>query len=416
MIWLIGNQGMLGKELAGALSAAGLAFVGTDREVSILERGALEEFARGKTFSWIVNCAAYTAVEKAEDEPELAYRLNVEGPENLALTARSLGGKFLHISTDYVFDGMGSKPYMEDDSVAPIGVYGWTKAEGEERVRATIPEHVIVRTAWLYGLHGPNFVYSMLKLMATKDRIGVVADQRGTPTWARDLAAAIVAIICCEEPRYGIFHFTNEGETTWHDFAVEIQRLGLEVGLLDRPCIIDALTTAQYPTKVRRPAYSILSKAKISRVYGLKMTNWEKSLREYLGGVSVILRRQRAWFARADYDLKTAEVDLAAGQYRPALFWCQQGVEKYLKALIEFQDRPKAVHDLPKLAAYLELRTDRETRRLFSDLSQFYRDMRYDIDAAGLDEELTAEFAGKVLAKTKEALEWIRSQNRLPLK
>lgn len=286
MIWLIGNKGMLGTELSEALARAGLEFVGTDREVSILDQAALDAFVAGKGIGWIVNCAAYTAVEKAEDEAELCGKLNVEGPANIANTAKAIGAKVLHVSTDYVFDGSGKRPYETDDPVAPIGVYGRTKAEGEAALRAACPEHVIIRTAWLYGRHGANFVYTMLKLMATKDKIGVVHDQRGTPTWAADLASAIISILKSPTTSYGTYHFTGAGETNWHEFAREIQRLGLKAGLLSKACPIDALTTAQYPTKVRRPAYSVLSKDKIKGDYGLSIPDWKESLSAFIGEIS----------------------------------------------------------------------------------------------------------------------------------
>jgi dTDP-4-dehydrorhamnose reductase len=289
MIWLIGNKGMLGTELSNALSASGIEFVGTDRDVDILSPPALAAFASGKRIDWIVNCAAYTAVEKAEDEDQrgLCSRLNADGPGNIASLASSIGAKLLHISTDYVFDGKGSRPYREDDPVSPDSVYGRTKAEGEERVRSACAEHVIVRTAWLYGKHGPNFVYTMLKLMRTKERVGVVADQRGTPTHAVDLADAIVAILSAPKTVFGIFQFTNLGETNWHEFAAEIQRLGRECGLLERACPIDALTTEQYPTKARRPAYSVLSKEKIQKAYSLSIPDWRTSLSAFLKSIIV---------------------------------------------------------------------------------------------------------------------------------
>lgn len=289
MIWLIGNKGMLGTELSEALVASSLEFVGTDREVNILDPAALSAFALGKKIDWIVNCAAYTAVEKAEDEDqrELCSRLNADGPGNIASLASSIGAKLLHISTDYVFDGKGTRPYREDDPLSPDSVYGRTKAEGEERVHSGCAEHVILRTAWLYGKHGPNFVYTMLKLMRTKERIGVVADQRGTPTHAADLAKAIVEILRSPRTVFGVFQFTNLGETSWHEFATEIQRLGRECGLLERSCPIDALTTEQYPTKARRPAYSVLSKDKIQRAYSLRIPDWRTSLSEFLKCITV---------------------------------------------------------------------------------------------------------------------------------
>ena len=415
MVWLIGNKGMLGTELANALAAAGIECVGTDREVDISDPAALSAFASGKAVDWIVNCAAYTAVEKAEDEAELCSRLNAEGPANIAATARSSGAKLLHISTDYVFDGTGARPYLEEDPVAPIGVYGRTKAEGEARVRELCPEHVIVRTAWLYGRHGPNFVYTMLRLMRAKERIGVVADQRGTPTHAADLAAAIVSILRSSKTVYGTFHFTDLGETNWHEFALAIHRLGREHGILERDCAVDALTTAQYPTKVRRPAYSVLSKDRIVAAYGLSIPAWEDSIAAFSRGIAAVRRRQVAWNVNADYDMRTAEVDAAAGQFRPAVFWCQQAVEKTLKALVEFYDRPSPVHDLLRLCAYLRLAPDADKRELMKRLTQWYRDARYDVDQGSMDLISDLGTAKGIILDTKETIAWIRSQNRLPI-
>lgn len=282
MIWLIGNKGMLGSELSEAFERAGIQAVGTDREVSILDKAALAAFASGKKIDWIVNCAAYTAVDKAEDEPELCRALNAAGPGNIAALAELIGASFLHISTDYVFDGNGTRPYREDDPTGPTGVYGRTKEEGERAALAACRRTVIVRTAWLYGKHGPNFVYTMLRLMKERDAVGVVADQRGSPTWARDLSEAIVKITTTPQPTYGIFHFTDEGETCWHEFALEIQKLGRESFLLEKGCSVNALTTAQYPTKTRRPPYSVLSKEKITAVYGIIPPDWRDSLSRFL--------------------------------------------------------------------------------------------------------------------------------------
>jgi dTDP-4-dehydrorhamnose reductase len=286
MIWLIGNRGMLGTEVAEALAASGLESVGSDRDVDMLDPSALASFASGKGIEWIVNCAAYTAVEKAEDEAELCAALNEIGPENIAKAARAIGAKVLHISTDYVFDGSGRRPYLEDDPPAPIGVYGRTKAGGEARLRAVCPEHLILRTAWLYGARGGNFVLTMLKLMRAKEKIGVVADQRGTPTSAVDLAKAIASILRAPRTSFGTFHFTDLGETSWYEFALEIHRLGREQGLLERDCAIEALTTAQYPTKVKRPAYSVLSKEKIISAYGLAIPEWRASLATFIKAIA----------------------------------------------------------------------------------------------------------------------------------
>jgi dTDP-4-dehydrorhamnose reductase len=282
MIWLVGDKGMLGSDVARALQNSGFEFAGTDRELSILDPEALAAFASARKIDWSVNCAAYTAVDKAEDDIETCMRLNAEGPENLARLARSIGARMLHLSTDYVFDGKGARPYREDDPAAPVSVYGRSKAEGEARVRSVCAEHVILRTAWLYGLNGPNFVHTMLRLMRSRDRIGVVADQRGSPTWSSDLAAAILRIVTASSPSYGTYHFTDGGETTWYEFALAIRDLGLEAGVLERVCAVDPLTTAQYPTKARRPAYSVLSKDAIVRDYGVDIPDWRISLRRFI--------------------------------------------------------------------------------------------------------------------------------------
>ncbi|MFZ4617130.1 MAG: dTDP-4-dehydrorhamnose reductase [Rectinemataceae bacterium] len=281
MIWLVGNKGMLGTELSLLLEKEGLPHVGSDRDVDILDPAALAGFAAGKGLTWIVNCAAYTAVDKAEDELELARALNAAGPENLGRLAASIGARIIHISTDYVFDGSGTRPYLESDPVMPLGAYGLTKAEGEARLMAVCPEALIVRTAWLYGAHGSNFVHSMIRLMRQREELGVVADQWGSPTWAADLARALVSIIRASGTSRGIFHFTNAGTTTWYEFAAEIEKLGREFGVIETPCRVKAIGTADYPTKTRRPAYSVLSKEKIEKTFGVRPTEWRESLRTF---------------------------------------------------------------------------------------------------------------------------------------
>ncbi|SLM19234.1 dTDP-4-dehydrorhamnose reductase [uncultured spirochete] len=285
MIWIVGNKGMLGSELSQILENRGIECVGTDKDVDILDPMALVAFAANKDISLIVNCAAYTAVDKAENEESLALRLNAEGPANLAALAVKRHAGFIHISTDYVFDGEGSVPYKENDPVAPLGAYGRTKAEGEKRIQAIDPDAIIIRTAWLYGQYGKNFVSTMLGLMNGKSELSVVADQYGSPTWAHDLAEAICAIADRTAPTAGIYHFTGEGTTTWYEFACEIQRLGLEFGVLTTPCKVKAITTDLYPTKAKRPAYSVLAKDKIKEAFGIYPPEWRDSLRKYFESI-----------------------------------------------------------------------------------------------------------------------------------
>lgn len=284
MIWLIGSKGMLGTELRLLLEGGGLEYIGTDSEVDIASFRDLEGFAGAQTgrIDWIVNCAAYTNVDKAEDESELARKINADGPRNIGRLAAGIGAKVVHVSTDYVFDGNGKRPWREDDPADPAGAYGRTKREGEKALLEECDESYIVRTAWLYGKYGKNFVATMLRLMREKTEIGVVSDQRGTPTWARDLASALISVMTVPDVPFGIYHYTGGGETTWYDFAVEIHRLGRSLGLLGRDCVINPLSTDEYPAKVRRPAYSVLDTGKARKALRIEIPEWRKSLAAYL--------------------------------------------------------------------------------------------------------------------------------------
>lgn len=295
MIWLIGNKGMLGTELSETFASRGIPFVGTDREVDIASEPSLASFAEnlaaaGTPLSWIVNCAAYTAVDKAEDDTELCRILNVEGPRNIARVAKKNGAKLLHVSTDYVFHGDGKRPYREDDPTDPTGVYGLTKRDGENAAFAENPETRVIRTAWLYGRHGSNFVFTMLRLMKERETLSVVNDQRGTPTYAGDLADAMARLMAAADRSLapaGIYHFSNLGNIAWYDFAREIQRVGREIGLLSRDCAVNPCTSAEFPAKVRRPPYSVLDKTKISSVLtaadpDYRIPKWEESLAQFM--------------------------------------------------------------------------------------------------------------------------------------
>lgn len=281
MVWIIGNNGMLGRELSALCETAGIAYIGSDRECDITDVEALRSFAAGKDVKWIVNCSAYTAVDKAEDEETLAYSINATGAGNIAVVASETGAKLIHISTDYVFGGDGSRPYKEDDPVNPTGAYGRTKYAGEECVRKHCSSHIIIRTAWLYGRHGKNFVETMLRLFREKGFAGVVCDQRGTPTWAYDLAAAIVFFISNDFSGYGTYHFTDDGETNWYEFACEIRRIAVEKCIIKDDVRVNSLTTEQFPTRAVRPKYSVLDKAKIKSA-GVEVPDWKKSLSRYM--------------------------------------------------------------------------------------------------------------------------------------
>jgi dTDP-4-dehydrorhamnose reductase len=291
MIWLIGNKGMLGTELSLLLEKSGFSFIGTDCEIDITNPAALEDFIRTQQnkkqpIDWIINCAAYTAVDKAEDEIEKCRKLNTTGASNIASCAKSIDAKLIHISTDYVFNGQGNRPYAEEDATDPIGVYGLTKRDGEIKVFEENKNTYIIRTAWLYGKYGNNFVHTMLKLMKERDKVKVVNDQKGSPTWAFDLAEAVIAFIKARQAGkdvpYGIYHFTNEGEISWFDFAKEIYDQGRALSILNRDCDVMPCTSSEFPAKVKRPAYSVLNKSKIKTVLEINIPTWEKSLKEFL--------------------------------------------------------------------------------------------------------------------------------------
>ena len=283
MIWLIGCKGMLGTEIARQLSENKMNFVGTDIDVDITNPQALSEFANGKDISYIINCSAYTAVDKAESDAEFAKKLNEDGPRNISKLANQIHAKMVHISTDYVFDGTGNVPYTEDTPVAPIGVYGKTKAAGEDAVRQNLKEYYIIRTAWLYGWAGKNFVYTMIKAMNTHDSVKVVNDQKGSPTFAGDLASVIIKIINKNDVPYGTYHCTDLGKITWRDFTNEIKKIGVEKGIItNKECVVNPCTTDDYPTPAKRPAYSVLSKDKIQKTLNIKLPEWKESLKKFM--------------------------------------------------------------------------------------------------------------------------------------
>ncbi len=282
MIWVAGAQGMLGKRVVQTLSVSGLTVISTDKEMDITDPDACQAFLSDHAVQWIVNCAAYTAVDKAEDEPDTAFRLNADGPGTLARLAQRNGARLIHISTDYVFKGDQETQCNEDDPAAPVSVYGKSKRKGELRVIENCTEHFTIRTAWMYGLHGPNFVYTMLKLMKNLDEIKVVNDQTGSPTYARDLSGFIGHVIRKDSRDYGIYHFTNSGRVTWYGFAEKIYELGRETGLVKNECTITPCSTEEFPTKAVRPRYSLLSKEKVRSVFGVVPPDWNVSLEEFV--------------------------------------------------------------------------------------------------------------------------------------
>jgi dTDP-4-dehydrorhamnose reductase len=229
----------------------------------------------------IVNAAAYTAVDKAESEPEAAHAINAEGPRQLAAAAGEIGARLIHLSTDFVFDGTSSTPYRPDAPTNPLSVYGRTKRDGEAAVCEALPERaVILRTAWVYAAHGANFMHTMLRLMRSRGEVGVVADQVGTPSAARPLAEALWQI-AARPGIHGVHHWTDAGVASWYDFAVAIAEEGARLGLLSGSVCVRPIATEQYPTAARRPAYSVLDKRSLASL-GLAPRHWRVRLREVM--------------------------------------------------------------------------------------------------------------------------------------
>ena len=290
MIWLIGNKGMLGNDVEKLLKERGLTYWGSDKEVDISDYKVLEKFGKDKKIKWVINCAGYTKVDKAEEEIDEAFRINKDGVRNIALFSAKKQIRLIHISTDYVFNGRQERTaaYREDDKNNPINIYGKSKLAGEEEIKEILDEYFIIRTAWLYGLKGNNFVYTMLRLFKERDLVKVVGDQWGSPTYTVDLAKAILKIIEDDSVNYDIYHFTNEGVTNWYEFARAIYKKAKRLGLIEgnKKIKIELIKTEDYPTTARRPKYSVLSKEKIKKEFNLKIREWDKALEDFISTLS----------------------------------------------------------------------------------------------------------------------------------
>jgi len=275
-ILVTGANGQLGNSIRRL--AAGYpqyAFVFTDVDtLDICDAQAVNAFVKEKQVDYIINCAAYTAVDKAEDDEALCLRINRDAVRNLGEAARMAGARVIHVSTDYVFDGTNHLPYVETDNTCPASVYGRTKLAGEQALQEVCPDAVIIRTAWLYSEFGNNFVKTICRLAKEKEEVNVVDDQWGTPTYAGDLADAIIKMLENDElPEHeGIYHYTNEGSCSWYEFAKEI------VSLSGESCRVNPISTDQYPVKAKRPIYSVLDKAKIKREFEIEIPEWKEAL------------------------------------------------------------------------------------------------------------------------------------------
>ena len=275
-ILVTGSNGQLGSELRQYAHTPGLVFNFTDRSTLHLDtEAAVSDYIERLQPQYVINCAAYTAVDKAE-QPEAqaeAESINADAVGYLAKACATYGAKLIHISTDYVFDGTASRPYRPSDPVNPLSVYGATKLKGEI-LAGQYTDAVIIRTAWVYSAFGKNFVKTMVRLMSEKPAINVVADQYGSPTYAADLAAAIIHIVQSGKWAPGIYHYTNEGQTSWYGFAMAIREL------TNSPCEVNPIPSAAYPTPARRPGYSVLDKSDIKQTYDIIIPDWKDSLKK----------------------------------------------------------------------------------------------------------------------------------------
>ncbi|MCX6318807.1 MAG: dTDP-4-dehydrorhamnose reductase [Bacteroidetes bacterium] len=274
LILVTGANGQLGKELKQlAASYPSFEFIFLGREdLPIHHFEMVRHYFSVYHPSYLINCAAYTAVDRAEQEPDLAMQVNAEAVGVLAAVCRENNCRFVHISTDYVFNGTGNQPYKEEDATGPQSVYGQSKLEGERQAVQLNPESIIIRTSWVYSEFGKNFVKTMLKLMQERPEIKVVSDQVGSPTYAADLAEAILQIIDSGTWVPGIYHYSNSGTISWYDLAVAIKEMSGYNGH------VYAISTAEYPTPAKRPAWSVLDTSKIQEVYGVAVKNWRVSL------------------------------------------------------------------------------------------------------------------------------------------
>ena len=284
-VLVAGAGGQLGFELKRTRPLGVELLALSSGELDLTEAGAVRRRVAEERPGLIINAAAYTAVDRAEAERERAFAVNGQGAANLAVAAREADARLIHLSTDFVFDGEKSSPYLPDDAPNPLGVYGASKLAGEERVREILgPATAIVRTAWVYSVHGHNFVKTMLRLLGEREAVSVIADQVGTPTWARHLAQALWRM--AERELTGVHHFTDAGVASWYDFAVAIQEESLALGLLGREALIRPIATGQYPLPARRPPYSVLDKTGLWQAIDWEPSHWRAALRAMLKELS----------------------------------------------------------------------------------------------------------------------------------
>ncbi|MEH6372637.1 dTDP-4-dehydrorhamnose reductase [Pectobacterium carotovorum] len=280
-VLLTGSNGQLGRCFQDRLPAGWQVWATDTAELDITDYAKVLAAVKEYQPDAIVNAAAYTAVDKAESEPELAALVNKTGPENLARAAKEVGARLVHVSTDYVFDGTATVPYVETDKTNPLGVYGQTKLDGEIAVSTVLPDAIIIRTAWVFSEYGNNFVKTMLRLAKERDELSIVSDQRGCPTYAGDIAQAIIDLLE-KEAEAGIYHYCGDNEVAWSDFADEIFNIAVEKEIINKKPNVIRITTEKYPTPAKRPLYSSLNGEKI-RMLNIELSNWQQTLSIIIG-------------------------------------------------------------------------------------------------------------------------------------
>lgn len=288
-ILLTGKTGQLGQELEPLLTQKGEVIAFAKEELDLRDSDQIRECIDTHQPDIIINAGAYTAVDKAESEPELAHAINGDAPSILGECAEKIGARLFHVSTDYVFDGTKNQPYTEEDEPHPISVYGNSKLAGEAGIKNTCSNYVILRTAWVYGVYGRgNFVKTMLRLGKEREQLNVVSDQLGTPTWTNDIAKAIIGLMTKlpDSPVQEIYNFTNSGVASWYDFSIAIFEEAKALHFPLKVHRVSPITTDQYPTPAKRPAYSVLSGEKIGKILGTRPPQWRVSLREMLTQLS----------------------------------------------------------------------------------------------------------------------------------
>ena len=280
-VLVTGSTGQLGGELVRVLAGEGHEIIAPDRrEFDLAFPEKVGDAIRAREADWVINCAAYTQVDQAEAEPELAYRVNRDSAAGIARAVSAYGGRMLQVSTDFIFSGKQSCPYTEEDHPDPVNVYGQSKWEGERAVREILPGALILRTAWVYGSRGANFVRTILMAAASREELRVVDDQIGTPSWTADISRTIQALI--RGDRHGVYHFTNEGVASWYDFACAITALGASVGFPVVARRVLPIPSADYPTQAIRPRFSVLDKQKIRTLLPAPIPHWRESLHAML--------------------------------------------------------------------------------------------------------------------------------------